>query len=701
MELSDLTAYAEKKHGIQEQRKWDGFPGFSVLCDPMTGKWAALLMRQWDSQRGEEIQRADIKCGRQVLAETNAAYLSLPFRMKGVQWVGVSFGDETDPQTVFRMFDTAIGVDTRQGYTFVLDAAAPNEGTAYTDVALPFAPAACGTRTTPWRATPGANRAAATRGLGDASAAPEPAVQVEPGGRHPTQLAFGLSEATYDVPERIRQMIDLYEYGSASAELRARNFYRQGVFMADYTDDAPWQGAFHRYYTTYHDLNVRQLRGYFTWRTQVRNGDWRPIATSLAYMYMYELLNGIGADSPQDALAKMGAFAAGFVDSGVGDPRMKTNVRRWMLEYAVLHGVPVETARHCADPAMLERDDALVVLRAPDQHDDDAVFEAFCLFAGAKLAASPVVAKHGGFGRSLFAETWRGLARRHTDAVGRGIFSICFGEPRSYRWHPLSNAVVHMADPFPDADYALDECRSYRCRDGVWTETCYEQLFFNAECVRAIAHEADRYFRRMLKTGHYLREKPSETWVRPYAEAAVGALRRKQHEMAKREVDIDFAGIERIRHDAAVTRDRLLVDEDELPRAASLLHESSQPAAGQASSGPAPEQVRPVSEPALAAIAAETKPTPGMAAELAAAGAMQALPGLDELHTGILRELLAGGTAADTMASLRLMPTVVADTINGVLFDEIGDSVVECDGDTIRLVDEYRQDVASLWEGSR
>ena len=47
MELSELAAYAEEKYHIREEHKWAEFPGFSVLADPRTGKWAALLMRQW------------------------------------------------------------------------------------------------------------------------------------------------------------------------------------------------------------------------------------------------------------------------------------------------------------------------------------------------------------------------------------------------------------------------------------------------------------------------------------------------------------------------------------------------------------------------------------------------------------------------------------------------------------------------------
>ena len=101
----------------------------------------------------------------------------------------------------------------------------------------------------------------------------------------------------------------LFAYGRETVEGRAGNFYRQAVFMRDYEDDCPWPGGdFVRYFPTYHDLTTQQLRGYFTWRAGVRRGEFRPIPASAAYLYLYELLNGVGADSPEDVLNKLLAF---------------------------------------------------------------------------------------------------------------------------------------------------------------------------------------------------------------------------------------------------------------------------------------------------------------------------------------------------------------------------------------------------------
>ena len=196
---------------------------------------------------------------------------------------------------VFDLFDQAIAEGTGYGYTIVLGSALPGGEERYQETALPFAGSS-------YRAE------------------------------------------KEELPDRLREMRRLYEYGRESPTAKARNFYRQAVFMQDYEDDLPWTGDFICYFPTYHDLTTRQLRGYFTWRARLRRGDFQPIASSAAYLYIYELLNGVGAASPEDSLRKLREFEEGYLDSGIGDKRMRSNVRRWMLEFAVLRGIPAEKA---------------------------------------------------------------------------------------------------------------------------------------------------------------------------------------------------------------------------------------------------------------------------------------------------------------------------------------------------------------------
>lgn len=474
--------------------------------------------------------------------------------------------------------------------------------------------------------------------------------------------------ALSDIPSKILEMIALYQYGDGSLLHKAKNFYRQGKFMEDYADDMPWNGEFHRYFTTYHDLNVRQLRGYFTWRTHVRRGEYRPIATSLAYLYIYELLCGIGTDSAEDTLHKMKAFEKGYLDSGIGDPGMRRNLRRWSLEYAVLHGFSPAAARQYADPAMLEKDWALAVLKSPRQHTDEEIFSALSAFAGKKLQKTPVCTKDESRGKHLFAEVWRYLSE-HCHVDGKGIFAACFGEQKSYRWYPLSNAVYFEERKLINTDFILDECRSYHLRKGVWREKRYEQLYFDRDRFRVILHEAERLVRKFLKTGHYLREKKEEAWATPYIEAVIEKQRQEETEAAKPRIVIDFSGLDKIRREAIVTRDSLLTDE-ETEECAALCAEAAKETLCE-------ENVRD-----------------------GARAFSIAFDGLDDSYVQILAALLQGKSAEDRIKAEHLLPSVIADAINAVLFEAIGDNILECDGERIAVVEDYKEDVIELLGGN-
>ena len=463
-------------------------------------------------------------------------------------------------------------------------------------------------------------------------------------------------------------MMELYEYQDGFFSQKCRNFYRQGKFMEEYVDDAPWNGAYRHYFPTYHDLNIRQLRGYFTWRTHVRRGEFLPIATSLAYIYIYELLNDIGTRDPEDTLEKLRAFETGFLDAGIGGAGMHHNLRRWMLEYAVLHDVPPALAQQYGEPTMLQRDHALEILRNPKNFGDEAVFAALCTLGGEKLEQSPVVKKSGARGRRLFAAVWfSAWEQYHQD--GESIFSACFGTQRVLPWHPLANAVYWEKKPHEDTDYTLNGCRIYRCRGGAWQEERYDKLYFHQDKFKGLLRETDRILRRYLKTGHYLRKKPEEAWATPYVEAAVRIEQQVELEAARPKISIDLTSLEQIRRDANVTRDSLLTEEEmDVAESIGPKDRTSPSAAGPAAGN-------------------ELKTTEG-----------SRFAALDALHSRILLALLRGDAIEKTLKDGHLMPSVAADRINEALFDEIGDNVLECDGNTISLIEDYRDEILQYME---
>lgn len=474
------------------------------------------------------------------------------------------------------------------------------------------------------------------------------------------------SQSGQDVPEKIREMMRLYDYGDGSFRQKCLNFYNQGMFMQDYTDDQPWEGNFKHYFPTYHDLNIKQLRGYFTWRTEARKGNFLPTPTSFAYLYLYELLNGIGTASVEESLWKMQEFETDYLDEYFADIRMEENLRRWMLELAIIHRLPQKKVDDYANPRLTDRDHHIAVLRAPDNRTDKEVFLALSRFATGNLEASPVIIQKKEVGMHLFAEIWRHtLAHYHENGID--FMTACFGPWKPLPWYPLANAVYLERRELQDFEYPLNECRIYLHQGGKWMVKKYEELYFDKKRINALLHEADRKLRLYLNLKRPLRERADDAWATPYVDAVIETDRQARLEAAKPKVHIHLDRLDHIREEAVVTRESLLTDEDLA-----------------------------ADEPQEPSINTTTKKQANISESTIYLETSPLLAKLDSLHAQILQILIADGNADELIRSHHLMPSVVADTLNEAFFEEVGDSILDCDGDHIELVEDYIEDVRTI-----
>lgn len=695
MLLEGLTVYALNKYGIREEYKWTQFPGFSVLCHPKTGKWVALLMRQWDPDAGEMQEVCDLKSGHVVLSERSPEWLSGPFRMKGTNWIGVRFTDETDRGVVLRLFDQAIRLGNPPAKAIVLENPAPETAKerVFQDVPLDFGD---------WKS-------------GNSAPVPAPdAASRQTPARGGTGITDSFFRATDALPQQYIDMMDLYDYNDRKSGHAARNFVRQGRFMENATDHLPWNGWIRQRFPTYHDLNVRQLRGYFTWRTEIRNGIFQDANSSLAYLYLYELLNGIGADSPQDALEKLEAFETGFLDAGYGDEQMHLNLRRWMYEFSIVHDMPPEVTVRYMHPETSRRDEALSILKEPQNRTDREICDALLQFAPRWQKQGKVVRDSSGRGPALFAQAWRDLVDHKWQDTGQTVFEACFGTAQSYRWYPLSNAVWMDPEQGKDREYHLSPIRSWSRHKGIWHESRYESLYFNLDRLQVIARAMERLLRKEAGIRGSLQKRPEEAWVEPFILETV-ERDRQEREARKREaerraamdsVQIDFSSLSKIRQDAIATRDSLLTEEETEERTPEVLRSAVFPPVEPAALDDPDTEAG--TQPESAALEADTIGEPGQTdheerpPEILPADT-SGVPGidLDPAHHQILQALLTGKSAQPLIREHRLLASVVTDAINEALFDEIGDNALECDGDSIALVEDYREDVMDILGGMK
>ena len=471
--------------------------------------------------------------------------------------------------------------------------------------------------------------------------------------RSPCDDMRGLQNAKQHVPEQIRRMKNLYQYGNGSFKQICKNFYVQGKFMENYEDNVPWKGEISTYYwSTYHNLSLAQLRGYFTWRTELRKGNYRKHCETFVSMYLYELLNGIGTKSVEDSLHKMEEFEKGYIDAGFSDRYLRGRLHRWMLELAVLNGLAPDIARKYADSDMLEKDAAVEILHYPEKFSEQEVFNALCVFGGKKTAESKLIQECGTEAIALFAAVWR-LASVQYQEDGKKLFQLCFGRRRAQDWRPLEYTLYYdNSKKRESVAYELNSSRSYLFKEGAWYVVTYQSYYFNRKIIVDFLHETDRRLRLYLKIRHPLKERKEAAWAVPYIEAVIEADRKAKLEAARPKVSIDFSGLDKIRKDALETQDNLLTEEETmgLPETASKPSEVSVPFDGL----------------------------------------------LDGMQVQLLQMLLRGEPVQELITAQHGMPSVIADAINEALFDFIGDTVVECDGKTITLVEDYRDNIIGI-----
>jgi len=93
---------------------------------------------------------------------------------------------------------------------------------------------------------------------------------------------------------------------------------------------------FMMYWPTYDKMNTQQKNWYFYWRTQVRYGHYLRTDLSYIFVYVYELLSGVGWKKPQegyDALLRVwSAYRNEYHE-------LDKHLSNWTFDFALLHGL--------------------------------------------------------------------------------------------------------------------------------------------------------------------------------------------------------------------------------------------------------------------------------------------------------------------------------------------------------------------------
>ena len=503
-----------------------------------------------------------------------------------------------------------------------------------------------------------------------------------------------VARTTGKVPERIAEMRRISgRYGSrAFSYADPVRFYELARFMEDYTDSMPYVGEFSKFYPTYEDMTTSELRGYFTWRTRWRAGEAPATSLSYVFVYVYEVLCGVGVSGPAGGLVELMRLRDSY-GSRPGFEALVSYLNLWMSDYVTYHGLPRDYLGRDAQGSPLDR--AVAVIDQAEQallaSKDPAVWEGpglpshedlvFALAAAStyRLERSKVFTDHfdelGECCAAVFARMVSHCSRRRKKGFSQGLF----GDPVAEPYVMFRSAVFHDPVTHPDCEVRLESGVVFQCRLGRWTRLRPHASEKASSELGDILHEVDRTLRLRLGGIAELKEREIPKYQRAIIDEVVDAcLERRAAEEAAR-VRIDRSALSTIRAASVRTREALLVDEERV------------------------EDLVPVEEPATPAVV-QQEPDPRAIMDDGSAdeptGAPEAeqgsLEGLSADDVAILRSLLDGTFDAAAVRARGIMVSLVADRINEVFFDILGDAVIEFDGDDPRVVEDYEEDVREV-----
>ncbi len=534
------------------------------------------------------------------------------------------------------------------------------------------------------------------------------------------------------LPDQYRKMREISRWqddpkGGAGRWLsEAELFYRQGLLMADFEDDCPYNGTFKSYFPTYNAMSDRQLRGYFTWRAQVRRGTVEETSTSFAFLYLYELICGIGVDDPLEGFNKIKAFWDAY---RAFEPGIDRFARVWLQDYAVFHALDPKLLR---DSKTVMFDNALIELRhaardlvpapapsgqtpkrrktseptlplPPDEVREERLMAAINALSTYNLSNSRLDRSHHRDLRHVACAVYVRMARYYDTHRKTGIVASLFGEETAMPYTMFASAVFFAPERHEDCEYRLDPIHIYRCQNGFWECMRIHGSRQKSSKLGEMMRACDQRLRLALDPAHPLKEEKVPKYLAKIIDDEIVAWLSWDAAHQPVKIDIDLTQLGHIRSAAAQTREALLIDEEREDGApveaeATLIEQPNTESAPGMTAEPGEMTIRQdepdeptvsteefgVVAPLLASVDAPVTPAPTEAANKLA-------PAEDTFLRALLEQNAAQATSA--VAHSGQSEDMLVDSINEALFDLVGDTVIEFGAAGPQIIEDYEADV--------
>lgn len=445
------------------------------------------------------------------------------------------------------------------------------------------------------------------------------------------------------VPTLIRTARSL-ESGSTNWQSREAIFLKQAKLLANFEDDYPFETNVVRYFPTYQSLTDEELRGYFTWRAKLRSGDIQKTSLSFAFLYIYELINQIGVEDPADGYRKLCAFRDAYAPL---DRSIVPYLTRWLVDYVVYFDLDPNLL---ADTPQVVFDRSITILEHIHDQPAAKVIYAVKQLAPRWLERSKFYNANQEDCDAVIVRVLGRISDHYAARCKKTMVEQYFGTRGEYQVRLFDTAV--FCDPLKirSCEYVLDERCVYRCQNGLWSVRKHAVPMRPNAKLNDLLKTIDAVLREVFGYGHPIKLETETKWILKLIREEAQALLDEKKAAEARKITIDYSKLSKIRADAAVTREKLIVDED---------LEEDEPA--------------PIPEPPAAATAENDTP-------------------LTDTEYRLMQCLLYGGNLGWVQAEGHIL-SVLLDSINDKLYDDFLDSVVD---DTPAIIEDYIEDLKEM-----
>ena len=342
-------------------------------------------------------------------------------------------------------------------------------------------------------------------------------------------------------------------------------FYKQGMFMKDFTDNFEGSNPFSQYFPYYQLMGYEQLRTYFTWRTGVREGNVANISLSYAFLYIYELLGNIGVNNPQDGLDKLMAFRKDYREY---NKSIDKYVLSWLKDYHIYYELPLSFKEFVEKNALAEH-----YPKMQEANDDFALFCAISKYDIRKSVfytddTSKMISECFSFVMERIRKDFEAAGIHFDDAIFRPTRKIV-------TWRPFKGSLFYHWLKQPDRRVVLSKNEIYMCKNNEWTFSTVITTEKGRQFIGYVMKQMEVALRKIAKykfklTANINMVNSDSLNVLNNAGLFIdkivpSAVLEYHREATKTIVTVDHASLARIREDALETQESLLVEETSQP----------------------------------------------------------------------------------------------------------------------------------------